>query len=92
MEADKKKATVMDRAFEFLVLTMLVAVAICAFVALCVAATRWARRGSPGAAFAGWALLLLGSGMNPQPPPQEQVEQANRERKIRKDAESGAPK
>lgn len=54
-------------------------------------AVRWARKGSPAAAFIGWALLLLGAGFNPQPPPQEQVEQANRQRKIKKDAESGDP-
>lgn len=42
--------------------------------------------------YIGWALLLLGAGMNPQPPPQEQVEEANRQKKIKKDAESGDPK
>lgn len=52
---------------------------------------QWGRKGSPAAAFIGWALLLLGAGMNPQPPPQEQVEEANRQRKIKKDAESGDP-
>lgn len=30
-----------------------------------------------------------GAGMNPQPPPQEQVEEANRHKKIKKDSESG---
>jgi hypothetical protein len=44
---------------------------------------------SSGAAFAGWALLFLSAGMNPQPPPQEQVEEVARRRKIKKDAESG---
>lgn len=54
-------------------------------------AVRWARKGSPAAAFIGWALLLLGAGMNPQPPPQEQVEQANRQKRIKKETESGGP-
>jgi hypothetical protein len=52
---------------------------------------RWARKGSPAATVVGWALLFLGAGTNPQPPPQEQVEQANRQRKIKKEAESGDP-
>jgi hypothetical protein len=55
-------------------------------------AVGWARKGSPAAAFIGWALLLLSAGMNPQPPPQEQVEDANRQKKIKKDSESGDPK
>jgi hypothetical protein len=60
-------------------------------VAGSVRAVRWARKGSPAAAFIGWALLLLGAGMNPQPPPQEQVEEANRQKRIKKQAESGDP-
>jgi len=56
-----------------------------------VRAVSWARKGSPAATFIGWALLFLGAGMNPQPPPQEQVEDANRQKKIKKDAESGDP-
>lgn len=55
-------------------------------------AVGWARKGSPAAAFIGWALLLLSAGMNPQPPPQEQVEEANRQKKIKKDSESGDPR
>jgi hypothetical protein len=53
-------------------------------------AVAWTRKGSPAAAFIGWALLLLSAGMNPQPPPQEQVEEANRQKKIKRDSESGA--
>ena len=55
-------------------------------------AVGWARKGSPAAAFIGWALLLLSAGMNPQRPPQEQVEDANRQKKIKKDSQSGDPK
>ena len=60
-------------------------------IALAVRAVRWARNGSPAASFVGWALLLLGVGMNPRPPPQEQVEEVNRERRLKKQAESGDP-
>ena len=38
------------------------------------------------------ALFLLSAGINPQRPPQEQVEEANRQKKIKKDSESGDPK
>lgn len=81
----------MDRLIQFLALTALIA----AFIGLLMLAlsrgVRWARKGSPAATVIGWALLLFASGMNPQPPPQEQVEEANRQRKIKKDAESGDP-
>jgi len=39
-----------------------------------------ARRGFPGAAVIGWALLFLGFGIPPPPPPQQQIEDTNRER------------
>lgn len=51
----------------------------------------WARKGSPAATFIGWALLLLSAGMNPQPPPQEQVQEANRQKKQKRGSESGDP-
>jgi hypothetical protein len=70
----------------FVLLTAGVAGAITLLIVIAVLAIRWARKGSPGAAFAGWALLLLSAGMNPQHPPQEQVEEATRRRKIKKDA------
>jgi hypothetical protein len=73
----------------FILLTAGIAGAITMLIVIAALAIRWARKGPPGAAFAGWALLLLSAGMNPQPPPQEQVEEATRRRKIKKDAESG---
>jgi hypothetical protein len=81
----------MDRLLSFLGLTALIAVLIGVFVYGAARGVRWGRKGSPAAAVIGWALLLFSSGMNPQPPPQEQVEEANRQRKIKKEAESGDP-
>jgi len=54
-------------------------------------AVAWARKGSPAATFIGWALLLLSAGMNPQPPPQEQVQEAKRQKKQKRGSESGDP-
>lgn len=81
----------MDTLLLFVAGTALVAALLWLLITFSARSVRWARKGSPGAAFIGWALLLLGSGMNPQPPPQEQVEQANRQRKIKKEAQSGDP-
>jgi hypothetical protein len=81
----------MDDLTLFIAVTAAVAALLWLIIAGAARATRWARKGSPGAAFIGWALLLLGSGMNPQPPPQEQVETANRQKKIKKQSESGDP-
>lgn len=81
----------MDGLLLFVALTALIAAFIGLLVVGSIRGVRWARKGSPAAAFIGWALLLFGAGMNPQPPPQEQVEQANRQRKIKKEAESGDP-
>lgn len=81
----------MDRLIVFLGLTALIAAVIGLFIVAATRVVRWGRKGSPAAAVIGWALLLFSSGMNPQPPPQEQVEEANRQRKIKKDAESGDP-
>ena len=76
---------------QFVLLTGAIGVALGGCIVVAVLAIRWARKGSAGAAFIGWALLLLGAGMNPQPPPQEQVEEARNRRKIKKDSESGDP-
>jgi hypothetical protein len=56
-----------------------------------VLATRWARKSSKRAALLGWALQFLGAGMDPVPPPQVQLEEANRQGRIKKDAESPDP-
>jgi hypothetical protein len=37
-------------------------------------------------------LQFLGAGVNPVPPPQVQLEEVNRQAKLKKDAESGNPK
>lgn len=81
----------MDGLLLFLALTASIAVCIGLFIFACSRMVRWGRKGSPAAAFIGWALLLFTSGMNPQPPPQEQAEHANRQRKIKKDAATGDP-
>ena len=80
----------MDRFILFLALTAAIAAVIGIFIVAAARTVRWGRKGSPAAAVIGWALLLFSSGMNPQPPPQEQVE-ANRQTKINKDAEAGDP-
>jgi hypothetical protein len=79
----------MDGLLLFLALTALIAALIGLFIFGASRSIRWGRKGSPAAAFIGWALLFFGAGMNPQPPPQEQVEEANRQKRIKKDAESG---
>lgn len=81
----------MDEVSWAIVATVVVAVLLGIAILAAIRAVGWARKGSAAAAFIGWALLLLGAGINPQPPPQEQVEQANREKKIKKEAESGDP-
>jgi hypothetical protein len=81
----------MGELLTFIAITAAVGAVLLLVVTGSVRALRWARKGSPAAAFIGWALLLLGAGMNPQPPPQEQVEEANRQKRIKKDAESANP-
>ena len=82
----------MPEVTRYLLATVGVSILIWLIVSAAMRAVGWARKGSPAAAFIGWALLLLGAGMNPKPPPQEQVQVANRQRKIKKGSESGDPK
>jgi hypothetical protein len=60
-------------------------------IAITLLAIRWARKSSRRAAFLGWGLQFLGAGVNPVPPPQVQLEEVNRQSRIKKDAESGDP-
>lgn len=52
---------------------------------------RWARKSSQRAAVLGLGAELLGAGMNPKPPAFVQLDEANRQTKIKKVSESGAP-
>jgi hypothetical protein len=54
-----------------------------AAVFLGVRAVSGARKGLPGAAVIGWALLYLGFGFPPPPPPQQHAEDTDRERAAR---------
>jgi hypothetical protein len=58
-------------------------------VVLAVLLVRWARKSSQRAAFLGWGAELMGAGMNPQPPAKIQLEEVNRQTRIKKDSESG---
>ena len=60
-------------------------------IGIAVLAVRWARKSSRRAAFLGWGLQFLGAGVNPAPPPQVQLEEVNRQARIKKDADSGDP-
>jgi hypothetical protein len=60
-------------------------------IGISVLAVRWARKSSRRAAFLGWGLQFLGAGVNPVPPPQVQLEEVNRQTRIKKDADSGDP-
>lgn len=81
----------MDGLILFIVVVVVVAALLGFFAFGSGKAVRWARKGSPAATVIGWALLFLSAGMNPQPPPQEQVEEANRQKRLKKDAQSGDP-
>lgn len=81
----------MQELIRYILATVGVAILLWFTILVAVRAIGWARKGSPAAAVIGWALLLLGAGISPQPPPQEQVEEANRQKKIKKDSESGDP-
>lgn len=52
---------------------------------------RWIKRQPNRAGLFGWSLQLMGAGINPLPPPQEQLEAANRESRLKKQSESGDP-
>ena len=52
---------------------------------------RWARKSSRRAAVLGLGAELLGAGMNPRPPAFVQLEEANRQTRIKKESESGEP-
>jgi hypothetical protein len=69
-----------------------VLVAVLGLAGIAVLAVRWARKSSRRAAFLGWGLQFLGAGVNPVPPPQVQLEEVNRQAKVKKDSESGDPK
>ena len=80
----------MDSLIRFIVITIALAAVIIGATVAGTLAVKWARKGSQMASFVSWAMLLPTAGMNPKPPPQEQLEQANRERTIKKENESGA--
>lgn len=80
----------MDSLIRFLVVTIAIAAVILGATVAGTVAVKWARKGSPLASFVSWAMLLPTAGMNPKPPPQEQIEQANRERLAKKENESGS--
>jgi Tfp pilus assembly protein PilV len=70
---------------------LIVLVTILGIIGISVLAVRWARKSSRRAALLGWGLQFLGAGVNPVPPPQVQLEEVNRQARIKKDAESGDP-
>jgi hypothetical protein len=71
---------------------VIVLVVILGIIGISALAVRWARKSSRRAAFLGWGLQFLGVGVNPVPPPQVQLEEVNRQARIKKDAESRDPK
>jgi len=70
---------------------LIVLVIILGGIGVSVLAVRWSRKSSKRAAFLGWGLQFLGLGANPVPPPQVQLEEVNRQARIKKDAEPGDP-
>jgi len=72
-----------------LIPVLIVFVFIFGIIGVSVLAIRWARKSSRRAAFLGWGLQFLGAGVNPVPPPQVQLEEVNRQARIKKDADSG---
>jgi hypothetical protein len=70
---------------------LIILITILGIIGISVLGVRWARKTSRRAAFLGWGLQFLGAGVNPVPPPQVQLEEVNRQARIRKDAESGDP-
>jgi hypothetical protein len=70
---------------------IIVLVVMAGIIGISVLAVRWARKSSRRAAFLGWGMQFLGAGVNPVPPPQVQLEEVNRQARIKKDADSGDP-
>jgi hypothetical protein len=70
---------------------LVVLVFVLGIIGIGVLAVRCARRSSRRAVFLGWGLQFLGAGVNPVPPPQVQLEEVNRQSRIKKDAESPDP-
>ena len=70
---------------------LIVLVIILGGIGVSVLAVRWSRKSSKRAAFLGWGLQFLGLVANPVPPPQVQLEEVNRQARIKKDAEPGDP-
>ena len=52
---------------------------------------RWAKRGTKSGSLIGWSLGLPAAGVNPIPPPQEQIEEVTRDVQGRKNSDSAAP-
>ena len=71
---------------------LIVLVVMLGIIGIAVFAVRWARQSSRRAAFLGWGLQFLGAGVNPVPPSQVQLEEANVQARVKKDAESADPK
>jgi hypothetical protein len=71
---------------------IIVLVGMLGIIGVSVLAVRWARKSSRRATFLGWGLQFLGAGVNPVPLPQVQLEEVNRQARIKKDAGSGDPK
>ena len=70
---------------------IIVLVVMLGIIGIAVLAVRWARESSRRAAFLGWGLQFLGAGVNPVPAPQVQLEEVNRQARLKKGAESGDP-
>jgi hypothetical protein len=75
---------------KLLPLVIVLVVMLC-IITVALIAVRWARKSSRRAAFLGWGLQCLGAGVNPVPPPQVQLEEVNRQARLKRDAESGDP-
>jgi len=70
---------------------IIVLIVVLGIIGVAVLAVRWARKSSKRATFLGWGLQFLGAGVNPVPPPQIQLEEVNRQARVKKDAEAGDP-
>jgi hypothetical protein len=74
-----------------LIALTIVFAAVLAICDVAVLAIRWARKSSRRAAFLGLGTELLGAGMNPHPPAQMHLEEANRQTRIKKESGSEEP-